>query len=279
MNNRRFFLAGFTAVTALALSGCEKLKKSAENAAILLTPNKGSKRWPNYRYRLTVEVDTPEGVKTGSSVIEVETAMSGPNNIPSPGSLYVRARGEAVTVDLGERGLMFALMQSEEDEEWTHRAFLHTVPKLTDEERRNLPEDANEFYIWMDRLLAVRFEQKRHLPRYIQFGVKQPAKSGPPNGYPMLVKFDDNTKPETVRRVDPDTLAESFGAGVTLKSITVARTESGMTKSIEKRLPWLEPVGRERATLIPNPPRFRKDASDPLTQYLDIGSFSTELYK
>ncbi len=27
---------------------------------------------PDYRYRLTVEVDTPDGVKTGSSVIEVQ---------------------------------------------------------------------------------------------------------------------------------------------------------------------------------------------------------------
>ncbi|HAW37080.1 MAG TPA: hypothetical protein DCX71_13555, partial [Erythrobacter sp.] len=32
---------------------------------------------PVYRYRLTVEVDTPDGVKTGSSVIEVDTEVAG----------------------------------------------------------------------------------------------------------------------------------------------------------------------------------------------------------
>ena len=31
-----------------------------------------SDKTPDYRYRLTVEVDTPEGLKIGSSVIEVE---------------------------------------------------------------------------------------------------------------------------------------------------------------------------------------------------------------
>lgn len=30
---------------------------------------------PDYRYRLTVEVETPEVLKTGSSVIEVEQSM------------------------------------------------------------------------------------------------------------------------------------------------------------------------------------------------------------
>lgn len=30
---------------------------------------------PDYRYRLTVEVGTPDGLKTGSSVIEVEQSL------------------------------------------------------------------------------------------------------------------------------------------------------------------------------------------------------------
>ena len=30
---------------------------------------------PDYRYRLTVEVETPEGLRSGSSVIEVKQSM------------------------------------------------------------------------------------------------------------------------------------------------------------------------------------------------------------
>lgn len=39
--------------------------------------------------------------------------------------------------------------------------------------------------------------------------------------YPMLVTFDDITKPETVREVDPEDLAAVFGEGVRLKAVTL----------------------------------------------------------
>lgn len=239
MTDRRVFLIGGISTAGLVLTGCEKLKKTVEDTAILLNQNKGNKRWPNYRYRLTVEVDTPEGVKSGSSVIEVETAMSGPNNISSPGSLYLRARGEAVTVDLGERGLLFALLRSRYIIDWAAGALMSVVPRLSSDEIRNLPEGVGEFDILMKRLLAVPYELPRQLPRYVQLGVNPPALSGPPSGYPMLVRFDDLTKPETVKRVEPDDIAASFGDGIALKSITVARTEEMVTASIKRRLNWV----------------------------------------
>lgn len=274
MNNRRFFLAGVSAVTGLALTGCEKLKKTVEDTAILLTPNKGSKRWPNYRYRLTVEVDTPEGVKSGSTVIEVETAMSGPNNIPTPGSLYRTARGEAVTVDLGTRGLLFALIQSE----WAANALMSTVTHLTPDEMRNLPEGTSEFEILMKRLMAVPYEQERPLPRYIQFGVVPPALSGPPNGYPILVRFDDPALPKTVELVDADNLAASFGKGVQLRSVTVARTETAMTSGIVNRLPWLKTL---RGGLAKVPPMSSaEDVKDlSLAFHLSDADFSYGVIK
>lgn len=43
----------------------------------------------------------------------------------------------------------------------------------------------------------------------------------PPEAYPMLVTFDDITKPETVREVDPADMAATFGAGVTLHGMTL----------------------------------------------------------
>lgn len=280
MNNRRTFLVGFTAITGFALSGCEKLKKTAEDAAILLNPGKGRKRWPNYRYRLTVEVDTPEGVKTGSSVIEVETAMSGPNNISSPGSLYLRARGEAVTVDLGEQGLLFALLRSEsKEEDWASGALMTAVPRRTPDELQNLPEGTDRFSFLMDRLFTMRLDQAVLFPRQIETGRWKDYKPVMIDNYPMLVRFDDLARPETVKRVEPDKMESSFGQGVKLKSVTIERTESSVTKSLEKQLPWLEPVGRQRATLIPNPPRYLKDVNDPAIQLLSPSAFSSELYK
>lgn len=266
MTDRRMFVIGGISVAGLALTGCEKLKKTVEDTAILLNQNKGSKRWPNYRYRLTLEVDTPEGVKTGSSVIEVETAMSGPNNIPTPGSLYRTARGEAVTVDLGTRGLLFALIQSE----WAANALMSTVTHLTPDEMRNLPEGTSEFEILMKRLMAVPFEQERPLPRYIQFGVAPPALSGPPNGFPVLVRFDDPALPKTVELVDADNLAASFGKGVKLKSITIARTKATMTRGIVSRLPWLKTLN---GGLVKIRPKDVVAGAQPLATVLHDGDF------
>jgi hypothetical protein len=193
--------------------------------------------------------------------------MSGPNNIPSPGSLYVRARGEAVTVDLGERGLMFALMQSE----WAANALMSTVTPLTADERRNLQEGTSEIEVMMKRLMAVPYEQERSLPRYIQFGVAPPALSGPPNGYPILVRFDDLAKPETVKRVDADNLAASFGKGIKLKSITIVRTKAVMTRGIVNRLPWLKTLN---GGLVKIRPKDVVAGPQPIATVLHDGDFS-----
>lgn len=56
--NRRVTLGSLLALGTLALAGC-------------------GDPTPTYRYRLTVEVNTPEGLRTGSSVIEVETSVAG----------------------------------------------------------------------------------------------------------------------------------------------------------------------------------------------------------
>ena len=64
-------------------------------------------------YKVTVAIETPEGVKTGSTVREISNAVPilrfpGGGN---PGGV----RGEAVVVDLGERGKVFALIDDKED--------------------------------------------------------------------------------------------------------------------------------------------------------------------
>ena len=53
-----------------------------------------------YRYKLTVEVETPDGLRKGSSVIQVIGDEAGKNALISPGRLTFRIFGEAVAVDL-----------------------------------------------------------------------------------------------------------------------------------------------------------------------------------
>ncbi len=87
---------------------------------------------------------------------------------------------------------------------------------------------------------------------------------------PMLVTFDDITKPQTVREVDPEDLTAVFGEGVRLKAVTLEVTEG----RVEGVLGWLDEVwprqmdGRRIETL---------DAKNRFANSLSADSFSTEI--
>ncbi len=65
--------------------------------------------------------------------------------------------------------------------------------------------------------------------------------SVPHDTYPLLVTFDDLSDPSTIKQVDPDNLAASFGPSVRLKSLTLERTRERVTDwPIEELLPCIE---------------------------------------
>jgi hypothetical protein len=61
----------------------------------------------------------------------------------------------------------------------------------------------------------------------------------PRSHYPLLVAFMDINDPNSVREVDPDNLAATFGPGVSLKRITLEITDEPVTEGkIESVLGW-----------------------------------------
>lgn len=195
-------------------------------AFVLLLGGCGFDSTPAYRYRLTVEVETPEGRRSGSSVIEVDTRAV--RSAMDPGSVgaSIRLRGEAVTVDLGERGMLFALLRSDNDIDWAGRIMLMLAPDDPDNE---------EFIYNFDDMLALEGRGQIVVPR--TFPPVGPLEER--SAYPMLVTFTDESDPTSVALVDPDDLSATFGEGVELKQITVEMTNDAVTTGIEERLGWL----------------------------------------
>jgi hypothetical protein len=185
--------------------------------------------WPPYRYRLTVEVETPQGLRTGSSVIEVRVREAGSLAIPSPGAVSSIIIGEAVAVALPDGKTLFALLRSDENVDWAKDALRTVIEQQTTAERLAIEDD---FAVDMNRIIAL--EGVHALPRYFQRGTGPDDKV---SGYPILVTFGKIADPTSVAKVDPDDLAATFGKGVTLKRITVERTKDAVTTGIEKRLP------------------------------------------
>jgi hypothetical protein len=237
---------------SVAMWGMVRAALLALGALVLASCVFAEDKAPDYRYRLTVEVDTPEGVKTGSSVIAVEQSLSRSTAAPAKVGVQRKVRGEAVAVDLPSGKTLFALLRSENNVDWASYVYVYLAPH----------EKGKPFEDQLDNVLQVTGE--RTLPRmWPPVGFL-----GERSAYPMLVTFGDLTDPTSVAEVDPDDLAASLGEGVTLKRITVELTGDPVTTGIEERLRWVRNhigtlVYRPRNLPIGEmPPAHRLNGSD-----------------
>lgn len=169
-----------------------------------------------FRFRMTVEVNTPLGPKSGSSVYEV-SARDRFSFTPEMADRAWSLTGESVVVDVSEGKTLFALLKS----------FNHRLPDLALISLATLdPKFENDIAESAKRIANGN-------------GVHSQAEVQAEN-YPILVIFADINDPTTVERVDPANLEVSFGHGVHLKRVIIEVTDVPVTNGIEKRLPWLE---------------------------------------
>jgi hypothetical protein len=188
------------------------------------------------RYRITVETDTPQGVRSGSSVVEVLSVIPRFIPIPSNSAINQYVRGEAAFVDLGEGRQVIALLASgprAEDSDWP-------------------------IYVWQ------AFGNQRIEDVWDKLSPARAALALPPQWLPTLVTFTDIADPASARVVapTPQGFEASFGAGYALRAITLRYVDPGLrithiwpfnrwdggwpqwlfgepvTRGIEQRLPW-----------------------------------------
>jgi hypothetical protein len=209
---RRTFVGSTLALGAgLAVPGCSAFEPSE-----------------TLRFRITVEVDTPQGVRSGYSVWEykvtdIKIGFS---------SLETDWRGEAVAVDLPGGHTLFALLVSgdgsPEYPEWVILEHYRKTPEYKADGPR--------------AFLTVFPDWRNGRESWTVPPVLPPiAQTDPPrSGYPMLVIFRDAADLTSVVKVDPNDLEASFGLGVRLKQITVDVTDDPVTTGIEMRLRWLD---------------------------------------
>jgi hypothetical protein len=173
-----------------------------------------------YRARVTVEVDTPQGIRSGSSVVEIRAGKT-LALLPQEAKAQVELRGEAVAVELPGGETLFALLRTADDKHSLERVitsaldpsfqggaegFLQTVPKLGRSD--------------MTGRSAVI----------------------PEESYPVFVRFRDSGDPKSIEPVSADAFAATIGAGFKLRGITVQITEDPVTTGITGKLP---PFGKE----------------------------------
>lgn len=191
-------------------------------------------RFPDYHYKMTVYVDTPEGEKAFSSVVEVSNKEI-PTLIRSSGKmLQTRVHGEALIIDRGAgTAPVFVLLASPATGEFYARAAEHALrPTRAGDEL-----GGDEAYArWMQRMIATK--GARELPRLRR---RVSREKGMQDQWPTFVAFNDINDPSTVYEVRPEDIG--------VKRITIEITDEPASDEIEKRLPWLDRYDEENRRL------------------------------
>lgn len=222
------------------------LKRTVMAGALLLS---GCGSTETFRYKMTVEVETPEGVKTGFAV-RVMRYRNGDGFMFGEGKPQLRLIGEAVAVDVAPGKTLFALLTGQDGYVDYAGNGVSTVFRVmdTDGGPKGGPHE-----LW-PKVPVIRKPITDPLP--------------------MLVTFKDNSDPKSVEQVDPADLAANFGPGVMLKRITVEAADEDVTVGITKRLRWLE---AQKSRLVPSSKRYLDEIS--LVERVGPTDFDTELLK
>jgi hypothetical protein len=186
---------------------------------------------PAHKYRLTVEVETPAGIKSASGIMSVH---------PDRGysrSGHTATHGDAIFVDLGGGRNLVALMAH--------------LDKTVDLDGVN--------YVALRAYKAagrdnVSFNEMNRMTGTV-----------PVTGtlIPVLVTFTDVSDPRTARAVPPDDLETTFGKGFRLHGVSAEVVPNGfwpldfggalgepVSRGIETKLPWLSGAGTSAAIAL-----------------------------
>ena len=182
--------------------------------AYYFTPN-------TLRYRWSVEVDTPQGVASGSSVVEVRVG----NQIALMGSLdtYYSFRGESPAIVLPNGKVLFALLGDDD--------YFVTLPARGVQRGSSVPVVplTGSGYAKFG-LKGENWDVLRHMKPLITLD---------PQDYPKFVWFRQTDDPGSIEYATSSDLAASFGPGFAIRRITLQPTDDLITRNIDMILPWL----------------------------------------
>jgi hypothetical protein len=207
----RWWRVALAVVATMNLGGCGLFGPSAE-----------------VRYRITVEINTPQGVRSSSGVWSFKLM---PGNIDQPHTS--RFRGEAIPVDLSDGQTVFALLS---DGDLPEKALA----------RRYYPEAR-----YPAEVGTSRYEQIEYLKKHVRNRITLDCRPQEPTfgrSYridgecPLLVVFRNMADPKSVRLLNYYDLPALLGRGYSLKGIHLQITDDGPTHQLADRLPWLDAV-------------------------------------
>ncbi len=192
----KFFIQIFSFISIVTLCGCDEVQPS-------MTIN----------YKVTVEIETPEGIKTGSAVRQIsnKAALLRFPDVGNPATI----RGEAVVVDLGERGKVFFTLS---DQSWKNGLYQAFPIKGA-----STPKGIEYFNTLK---VGDTAEWKEFKPKFVMFkDISDPTSVA-------LLRTEESWNDDLKRVASEDYFEDVFGVDVRLKKVNVQITDEPITKGI-----------------------------------------------
>lgn len=173
----------------------------------------------SWRQKMTVTIETPNGLKSGSGVVQVDLTVRSRARIGG-GKWGWRYYGEGPVIDLGDGKYVFAALFNE-------KRSMQPDVVMTEIHRRldNEPNFGGDIRSWVRNLKREK--------RVFELEKRE---------YPMLIAFEDINDSTTVTLLkDAGDFRRVFGHGYRLRKITVQATKESPTDGVVfNLLPWAE---------------------------------------
>lgn len=196
---------------------------------------------------MTVTVETPEGIKTGYAVREA-SLYTEPSILPDQGgAFYNITKGEAVVVDLGQRGVLFVLLGGDREARAIFKSFAQDkASQATELVPAQYPK-------------IVNFKD-RNDPASIEQVIEKKPCTDPKTGIPHSAVC-----------IARDRTQEIYGAGVNLRSIELEQTDQPIILGeIKQYLKWFREPGYSLGL------KFFDPANPDPAKYLTSHHFQTK---
>jgi hypothetical protein len=218
-------LAGILAVIKETTLISEVLCRAACVAALALTlAGCGPRPEASFRYKLTISVETPEGMKTGSNVVELDyfKSLSGDPH---------RTYGQALVLDLGASGTLVVMLTQGQRKAWRMPAWEEDDPKGII--FKKCGRDMRKVFDAVDMVRSIA-DCKAVYPLDPIY-----PRDPDPSEQPDILLLKNAKDPASAAVVDPYHSEVVLGPGVVIRSMTVQLTDEPLTHGVDDHLPWV----------------------------------------
>lgn len=185
-----------------------------------------------YRFKLTVELNTPGGLKTASGVFEVYEFQD--YGMPGWNTHYGIREGEAIYVETGAKPLILIMATGGKELEGDY------FPELGQIAFSDLDKNDWKTARELSRMVGAQAIVRSCFDIPGTPGHRYRERRN--DCYPTFVSIDSVVDPKTIKVFAADEIEENLGRGVKLARITISIVDEPIHHDIVNRLLWLTKI-------------------------------------